>query len=211
MNGTPKLDYEIIAKIIEPKSKVLDLGCGDGTLLRLLVDRRDAKVQGIELDENAIYQCVEKGVSVFHGDFEGGLSGYPDKSFDYVILNQSMQETRKIEWVIHEALRVGSKVIVGFPNFAHLRARCRLFFRGKVPMTKSLPYRWYSTPNLHFLSLYDFEFFCREKNIRILKRYFLGAKRRVLFFPNLFALNGIFMIEAGPSTAVPGDPGVNKE
>jgi len=144
-----RIDYRIIYKIIQPKSRVLDLGCGDGELLSFLVKEKKVKAQGIELNEAAIYNCVEKGLSVFHGNIETGLSGYPDNAFDYVILNQSMQEVKDVEHVVDEALRIGRKVIVGFPNFAQLKARSRLFLKGKVPITSSLPYRWYNTPNLH--------------------------------------------------------------
>ena len=189
-----RLDHEIICSIIQPDSRVMDLGCGDGELLRLLRDEKRASVQGIELDEKEIYKCVEKGISVFHEDFEGGLSGYPDSSFDYVILNQSMQEAKNLYFVLNEALRVGKRVIVGFPNFAFLKARARLFFKGKVPVTKSLPYKWHDTPNLHFLSLNDFEDFCQEENIKIISKFFLKDSKIVKIFPNLFALNGIFLI-----------------
>ena len=184
----------MIFDTIEPKSKVLDLGCGDGTLLHMLVDKKQAKVQGIELDENLIYKCVEKGVSVFHGDIETGLSDYPDKSFDYAILNQSMQEIKNLIFVIEEALRVGKKVIIGFSNFAHYRARLRLFFRGKTPVTASLPYHWYDTPNVHFLSITDFNYFCEKQNIKVLKKYYLGKCQHMNILPNLFALNAIFVI-----------------
>jgi len=194
MDKPIRLDYKIISEIIEPQSKVLDLGCGTGDLLLYLVNEKKVKAQGIELDEAAIYQCVEKGLSVFHGDIDSGLSEYPDKSFDYVILNQSMQELRKIDFSINEALRVGKKVIVGFPNFAYIKGRSMLFFRGKAPITASLPYTWYNTPNLHFLSISDFKDFCREKNIRILSAYYLGENKEVKFWPNLFALNAIFVI-----------------
>ncbi len=195
MTDNERLDHKIICRIVDPGSRVLDLGCGDGDLLRLLRQEKNASVQGIELNEKAIYKCVEKGISVFHEDFEGGLSGYPDGSFDFVILNQSMQETKNLYFVISEALRVGKRVIVGFPNFAFFRARARLFFKGKVPVTKSLPYKWYDTPNLHFLSLTDFVVFCREENIKIIDRFFLKDDRVVKILPNLFALNGIFVIE----------------
>ncbi len=190
-----RLDHQIIYRIVEPGSRVLDLGCGEGSLIYFLAKEKDAKVQGIELNEEAIHKCVEKGLSVFHSDIDSGLIEYPDKSFDYVILNQSMQEVKKVDFVINEALRVGKKVIVGFPNFAYFEARFRLFFQGKGPVTESLPYRWYNTPNLHFLSISDFKDFCREKKIKILDAYYLGKKGLVNFWPNLIALNVVFVIE----------------
>lgn len=189
-----RLDHRIILHIPEPRSRILDLGCGEGTLMSLLEKRKDAKTQGIELDENKIYKCVEKGLSIFHGDIDGGLTEYPDKSFDYVILNQSMQEVKNAGFVIEEALRVGEKVIVGFPNFAYIPARIRLFFAGKTPITASLPYRWYNTPNLHFLTISDFKDFCAEKRIKILNVYYLGTKSTVKFWPNLLASSAIFVI-----------------
>ena len=156
-------DHQVIFDMIEPGSRVLDLGCGTGDLLHLLARDKDARVQGIELDEKAIYECVKKGLSVCQSDIESGLAEYPDGSFDYVILNQSLQEIRKVSFLLREALRVGSRVIVGFPNFAHINARIWLFFGGKAPMTPSLPYRWYDTPNVRFLSIGDFrEFLCGE-------------------------------------------------
>jgi methionine biosynthesis protein MetW len=188
------LDYRVIYQIIEPGSRILDLGCGTGELLYLLAKEKNAKVQGIELDDTAIYKCVERGLSVFQGDIDSGLSEYPDKSFDYVILNQTMQQAKKVDFVIGESLRVGKKVIVGFPNFVYIKARLMFFFRGKAPITKSLPYRWYDTPNLHFLSTSDFKDFCLKQNINILETYYLGEKRLVRFWPNLFALNAIFVI-----------------
>lgn len=188
-------DYKIISSIIKPGSKVLDLGCGDGELMSLLTKEKNVKAQGIELDDSQIYKCVEKGMSVFHGDIDSGLLEYPDKSFDYVILNQTMQQAKKADFVIQEALRVGGKLIVGFPNFAYFKARISLFFKGKTPITKSLPYHWYDTPNLHFLTISDFKDYCKEKNIKIAEAYYLGHSRAVRFWPNLFALNAIFVLE----------------
>ena len=188
------LDRKIIYQIIEPGSRVLDLGCGDGELMSLLAREKGIKVQGIEIDDEAIYKCVAKGLSVFHGDIDSGLKEYPDGSFDYVILNQAMQQAKKADFVIQEALRVGSKAIVGFPNFANINARSSLFFRGKTPITPSLPYRWYNTPNLHFLTISDFRSYCVERKIKILKTYYLGNDKIIHVWPNLFAMNAIFVI-----------------
>ena len=189
-----RLDHQIICKIVEPGSKVLDLGCGNGDLLHLLVERKSVKAQGVELNNEAIHACVEKGLSVFHSDIDSGLPYYPDKSFDYVILNQSLQEAKKVETVIAEALRVGKKAIIGFPNFAYLEARLRMFLGGKAPIVASLPYEWYSTPNLRFLSIKDFRSFCKMKGFQILEAYFLDAQGPVRVMPNLFAQNAVFVL-----------------
>ena len=192
------LDHRIIYSIIEPDSRVLDLGCGKGELLYPLVLDKQVRAQGIELDDKAIQECVKKGLSVFHDDIENSLREFPDNSFDYVILNQSMQEVKKVDYVIQEAMRIGSKVIVGFPNFAHIKSRLMLFFRGKSPITGSLPYLWYDTPNVRFLSITDFKDFCARKNIRIVEAHYLGEKTIVRFLPNLFALNAVFVLTNNP-------------
>lgn len=193
-NGNISLDHRIILELIQPRSSVLDLGCGTGDLLYILVKERGARAQGIEIDEQAIYKCVAKGLSVFHGDIDSGLAEYKDKSFDYVILNQSLQQVRHVHTVLNDALRVGRKVVVGFPNFAYYKARWQIFFKGRAPVTGSLPYQWYQTPNLHFLSIFDFIHFCRSKQIDILKMICIGEKKRVFILPNLFAQVGIFLI-----------------
>jgi len=189
-----RLDHKIILGFIKPHSNVLDLGCGTGELLQILANEKKARCQGIEIDEQAIYECVARGVSVFHGDIDSGLAEYQDKSFDYVILNQSLQQIRHVDTVLNDALRVGKKVIVGIPNFAYYKARIQIFFGGRTPVTGSLPYQWYETPNLHFLSTLDFITYCRSKNINIEESKYIGEKRRVILFPNLFALVGIFLI-----------------
>jgi methionine biosynthesis protein MetW len=191
---TVPLEYRAIIEWIREGSSVLDLGCGNGELLSLLVREKNVRSQGIEINEQAIYQCVAKGLSVFHEDIDRGLSDYSDQSFDYVILNQSFQQVKKPDIVLKEALRVGREVIVGFPNFAHYQARLRLFFKGKTPVTPSLPYEWHDTPNLHFLSIADFIDYCHQRNIKIEKSIFIEKNRTVKIFPNLFALTGIFLI-----------------
>lgn len=173
---------------------MLDLGCGGGELLYVLIKEKNVRAQGIEIDEQAIYQCVAKGLNVLHGDIDTGLSEYQDHSFDYVILNQSLQQVRYFERVLSDALRVGKKVIVGFPNFAYYSARIQLFFQGKAPVTSALPYTWYESPNVHFLSIADFVEYCRTKNISIEQRIYLDKKKRVVLLPNIFANIGIFLI-----------------
>ncbi|MCP5104871.1 MAG: methionine biosynthesis protein MetW [bacterium] len=190
-----RLDHRIICDLVEPKSHVLDMGCGNGDLLVLLRGEKGVKGQGIEVDEAAIFQCVEKELSVFHMDFDSGLSSYPDQSFDYVILNQSLQETLHVELVLSEALRVGKRVVVGFPNFAHIKARVHLFFRGATPVTNALPHLWYNTPNLHFLTILDFEGFAVERKIAVLERFYYSGQSLVKFRPNLFAMDAVFVIK----------------
>lgn len=189
-----KLEYRKIIDMIQPKSSVLDLGCGDGELLWLLAQEKQIRGQGIEIDEQAVYKCVEKGLSVFHGDIDAGLSEYGDKLFDYVILNQSFQQVKDPETVLDETLRVGKQAIVGFPNFVYYKARFQLFFNGRTPVTPSLPYQWYNTPNSHFLSISDFIEFCQKKDIKILDSVFVSENKQVSFLPNLLAQIGIFLI-----------------
>ncbi len=188
------LEHRLILELVPVGSLVLDLGCGDGELLSALVRERKARAQGIEIDEQAIYRCVAMGLSVLHGDIDTGLPEYGDKSFDFVVLNQSLQQVKSPDTVLQEALRVGKWVILGFPNFAHVSARFQLFFRGRTPITPSLPYEWHDTPNLHFLSISDFVEYCRRRKIKINRSVFVGRKRRVRLFPNLFALSGIFLL-----------------
>jgi len=187
-------DHKIIISLIDSRATVLDLGCGCGELLYILIKEKNIRGQGIEIDEQAIYKCVAKGLNVFHGNIDTGLAEYGDKSFDYVILNQSLQQVEHVDKVLNDSLRVGKKVIVGIPNFAYYVSRLQVFFQGKVPVTPALPYNWYETPNLHFLSIADFINYCRLKAIKIEQSEYLKAKGGIKFLPNLLAQTGIFLI-----------------
>jgi methionine biosynthesis protein MetW len=191
MNTT---EFKTFANWITKGASVLDLGCGDGELLAYLTRERLVHSQGIELNEEAILRCVKEGLSVFQQDIDTGLSEYADNSFDYVILNQTLQQVKKPNLALQEALRVGKKVIVGIPNFAHYKARARIFFRGRVPVTASLPYQWYDTPNLHFLSLADFKDYCKTKHITVEHAFFRTDSRQVKLLPNLLAEYGYFLL-----------------
>ena len=189
-----RVDHKCILQLIEPNSRVLDLGCGDGELLSMVMKQKNCRAAGIEIDEKAIYKCVENGVSVSHGDIDSGLADYSDKSFDYVILNESLQEVLNPDKVISEALRVGKRAIVGIPNFCNLYARLQIFFLGQVPVTKGLPYKWYNTPNLRFLSIKDFRRFCTDRSIIIEHECGIVDQKEIPFVHNLFSDIAIFLI-----------------
>lgn len=189
-----KPDHQIIVDIVAQGARVLDLGCGEGELLAHLRLEKKARVQGIELDEERMHTCVEKGLTVLQGDIESGLVDYPDASFDYVILNQIMQEIKKADFVVQEALRVGRRVIVGFPNFAHWSARLTLFLRGRTPINEALPYYWFETPNVRFLTIRDFIDYCTARKITIEQCYYLGNRGRISRLPNWRAQNAVFVL-----------------
>lgn len=163
------LNYSIISDMISSGSTVLDVGCGDGTLMKMLQDKK-IYVTGIDIDQDNIIKCLEKGLSVIQGDIDEGLQGYPDKSYDYVVLNQTLQSTEKPDFVIQEMLRVGKKVVVSFPNFAYWKVRFYLMFNGKMPKSKILPFEWYNTPNIHLLTIKDFYDFAKKYNFKIEKK-----------------------------------------
>ncbi len=189
-----RLDYEIIANLIAPDSRVLDLGCGDGALLALLKQKKHCHATGIEINDQEVMNALGRGVSVAQGDIDSDLDVYSDGRFDYVVLNESLQQVLNIEKVLKEALRVGKKVIVGIPNFCNFGGRMQIFFHGRVPVTKSLPYKWYNTPNLRFLSIKDFEQFCSDKNICIEKRRYMALGKEVFLLPNLLADSAILVL-----------------
>jgi homoserine O-acetyltransferase len=173
-----RVDYELIESLIEPGSTVLDVGCGDGELLARLTVDKDILGKGIELEEQLVLDCVCRGIAIVQRDIERGLAGKADKSFDYVILSQTLQTVKDPERVFKELLRVGRKVIVSFPNFAHWRCRLQLLLTGRAPITRRLPFRWYNSPNIHFLSLKDFDEFCRRLGVTIEQRIPLVKTRR---------------------------------
>jgi len=191
---TTRLEHKIIADLVAPGSRVLDLGCGNGSLLELLTKTKGSTGTGIEIDEEAIYDCIERGLSVSHGDIDTGLSDFSDASFDYVILHESLQQVLHPEKVIIESLRVGKKIIVGIPNFCHLSGRLQVCFLGRVPVTTELPYQWYDTPNVKFLSIKDFRNFCKQKDIAIEKEKAIAYNREIYFLPNLLAHIGLFLL-----------------
>ena len=193
-NKNVLLSHLKIAGIVTEKSKVLDLGCGDGDLMYLLEQNKKANTQGVEISEDAIYECVEKGLCVMHSDIDGALDSYLDDTFDFVILCDSMQQVKRIDEVLKQCLRIGKKVIVSFPNFAHISLRLNLFFGGRAPVTKCLPSKWNDTPNIRFLSIKDFEVFCKERNYKVVEKYFITNSRYCHILPNLFAQQAIFVI-----------------
>ncbi len=191
----PRVDYELIEALIEPGSTVLDVGCGDGELLARLTADKNIDGEGIELEQELVLACVNRGLPVIQRDIERGLASYADKSFDYVILSQTLQTLKDPERVFIELLRVGRKVLVSFPNFAHWRCRVQLLLKGKAPVTKQLPFGWHDSPNIHFLSLKDFDEFCRKLGVRVENRIPLAKMRQRAAWlgPNLLAEQVVYV------------------
>ena len=193
------LNYNAIVKLVKENSKILALGCGSGALFKMLVDKKNAKGVGVEIDENCVIEALEKGLSVIQGDLDEGLKQFPDKSFDYAILNQTLQSTNNPELVVDEMLRVAKRSIVSFPNFAYWKVRFYLFFKGKMPKSKSLPYEWYNTPNIHLLTVNDFFEFCKKRNIKIEESVYLTRKKArsgilIRTITNFFSEEVVFVI-----------------
>jgi homoserine O-acetyltransferase len=190
-----RVDYELIDSLIEPNSRVLDLGCGDGELLVRLIEDKNVRGEGIELDEEQVIRCVQRGLSVIGRDIERGLEMYPDGMFDYAVLSQTIQTLRDPQKVLVELHRVAKKVIVSFPNFAHWRCRMQLMFSGMAPQTRQLPFRWYNSPNIHFLSIRDYDRFCGEYGFRIERRLPLGKRtaQPLRLWPNLLASQAVYV------------------
>jgi methionine biosynthesis protein MetW len=199
-----RFDHDVIVGLIPEKSRVLDLGCGNGDLLIKLKERGVQDVRGVEIDDRCIAACIQKGLTVFHGDLDEGLDDYNDASFDYVVLNQTLQVVHKPTLVIEEMLRVGNKAIVSFPNFGHFKIRWYILVRGQMPKVDFLPCDWYDTPNIHLSSISDFEVFCKSRNIPIERIIGIGncaTGKTVSRFQNLFSQVGIFVITSQPNTS----------
>jgi len=187
-------DYAIISGLIEPDSKVLDLGCGDGELLEWLAENKRVDARGIEINGVKVQRAIARGVSVYQGDIDEGLADYPDGAFDYVILSQTLQETRRPLQVLREMLRVGKRVIVAFPNFGHWSVRLAHLFSGRAPKTRLFPYEWYESPNIHFLTVQDFAELARKEGWTVERRIFLSGHYLGTVLPNLMAEVAVFLI-----------------
>lgn len=199
-----RIGYDLVIAEIPEESRILDLGCGDGTLLKLLHEQKRASGFGVEISGEGVSQCVEKGVYCYQADIDEGLNDYRDNSFDYVILNQTIQNTKRPDYVIREVLRIGKKAIVSFPNFGYYRTRSYLMFRGAMPVNELLPYQWYDSPNIHLLTIKDMIRMSHNFSFRILSESHFsvssGDRSKVVrLAPNLLAQYGFFVITSTES------------
>jgi methionine biosynthesis protein MetW len=190
-------DLAIIAGWLSQGDRVLDLGCGDGELLASLADARSVRGYGIDIADDNVLACVRRGVNVIQSDLESGLAGFADHSFDTVILSQTLQQIHRVEIIINEMLRVGREVIVTFPNFAYWRHRVQLGVRGTMPVSRTLPYEWYNTPNVRMFTVREFDRFCRDRGIAVIDREVQSDEHRVTFAPNLFGQVAFYRIRKG--------------
>ena len=196
-----KNEFKVIADLIQKDTRVLDVGCADGTLMKYLKDNKNIDIRGLELSKDKVQECIAKGLTVIEGNAEKDLKQFPEKSFDYVVLSQTLQAFLNPEVVIGELLRVGKKAIVTIPNFGYWKVRLHLLTKGTMPVTKTLPDEWYNTPNLHMCSIKDFVYFVKSRNFKIFKSLALNDQNVSLInntnlgLKNLFADLGIFLIE----------------
>ncbi len=199
MNMKP--EFKIISDLINDNSHVLDVGCGDGVLMEFLVKEKKVNVRGIEISKTKVQNCIAKGLTIIEGDAEIDLKQFPDKSFDYVILSQTLQAFLNPEKVINELLRIGKQAIVTIPNFGYWKIRLHLLLKGTMPVTRTLPDEWYNTPNIHLCTIKDFVFFSKTKNFKLSKSIALrnnlpsNIKNSNLNIKNLSSNLGIFLIE----------------
>jgi methionine biosynthesis protein MetW len=200
-SDTTRVDLLVVAGMVASNTRVLDIGCGDGALLRMLAEERGVDARGIELSQRGVNDCVAKGLSVIQGDADTDLIDYPNDSFDYVILSQTLQATRNPRRVLEQMLRIGRRAIVSFPNFGHWRIRGQLIFRGRMPVTENLPLAWYETPNIHFCTIRDFVSLVGEVDAKIDRAVALdssGAPMRVnapWWIWNMFGEQAVFLLE----------------
>ena len=196
-----KKEFQIISELIENNKRVLDVGCGDGTLMKYLKDNKNVDTRGLEISKNNVQLCISKSLSVIEGNAESDLQQFPDLSFDYVILSQTLQAFYNPEKVIDDLLRVANKAIVTIPNFGYWKVRMHLLLKGTMPITKNLPDEWYNTPNLHMCTIKDFYNFCSKKNIELYKSIALNGEKTSLInrinlnIKNLYSELGIFLIQ----------------
>jgi methionine biosynthesis protein MetW len=186
-------DYAIIGELVEPKTKVLDLGCGEAELLAWLKENKQVEARGVELSASKVQRAIARGVSVYQGDIDEALADYPDETFDTIILSQTLQETARPLLVLKEMLRVGRTAIVAFPNFGHWHVRVSHLFSGRAPKTDLFPYDWHTSPNLHYLTVHDFETLVTEQGWHVDRRIFLSGQRQVTMLPNLTAEVAVYM------------------
>ena len=195
-----RYDLQIIASWIDPRSRILDLGCGSGELLKFLINNKQVSGSGIELEEDKVTRCIEKGLSVLQGDINEEVPDYPDQTFDYVILSQTLQQVYEPDTLIREIMRIGKKGIVSFPNFSHWACRMQLLFSGYAPITKQLPYQWYNTPNIRVITIKDFRKFIYDVGLKILNEVAINTHSQdrygkiIKFLPNFRATYGLFLI-----------------
>ena len=196
-----KKEFKVISELIENKSKALDVGCGDGELIKYLIENKTKEIRGLEISKVSVQNCLSKGLSVIEGNAENDLIQFPNHSFDYVILSQTLQAFLNPDKVIKELLRVGKKAIVTIPNFGHWKVRIKLLINGTMPLTENLPYEWHNTPNLHMCTIKDFFIFCEKRNIKIFRSLALSQEKiseiniKNLNYKNLMSDLGIFLIE----------------
>ncbi|MBE6355725.1 MAG: methionine biosynthesis protein MetW [Lentisphaerae bacterium] len=191
-------DLEIISSLVVTGSKVLDLGCGDGSFLRKLKDEKQISALGVEIDQDSIVRCVGNGVPVIQGDLNDRLDFLPDQSFDLAILSHTLQETRRPDNLLKDIVRIGKQAAVSVINFGHWRCRLQVAFTGKMPRSPQMPFQWYDTPNIHFCTLKDFRKLCQDLGIKIVAEYPVSGKypRMTKRKPNLFAIGCVFVLEA---------------